>query len=678
LALAAGTLAIVLGLDRSQPGSGTGTTAIAVFPFDVRGGEDLRYLGEGLVDLLSVKLDGAPGVRSVDPRAVLAAVSDEGGPVSPREAARVAGRLRAGAFVVGDIVELAGRITLSAAIYDVRDGSQAATTAGLEGDVARLPELVDELAARLLAGRIQGRDTVLTRVAALTTRSLPALKAFLEGERAFRAGQVSRAEAAFREAISLDTAFALAHYRLSIVSTWVSTAEGPDPHIANAMRHAQRLTPLARDLLTAYRAYRRFQADTADMLYSRLVLGNPDNLESWLMLGETRFHLNPLRGRPPSASRAAFERVLALDPRDVLASLHLARLAAFEARTSDVEALVRAFLAQHAVAERTLEMRALRAFVASDSLETVAVLREARRADELTLMAVLQAAMTGAQDMRAALGLLPMFTGGGPTPYWLRVGRRMLSEVPLAAGVWDQARYAVMLGSLPVDTGWTMEARALMAADPVFSVRPEDIVALRDDLARGRWTVGGSMISLADLPGTDMRMRSYLVGLLSLRLGDTADAHRRLADLERLAESPADSGIAQDLVHGLRAELARSSGEMHGALAHLERFRWDPSTPRARHLSHGGVRERFLYGEVLRALGRVEEAAEWYASLSGPLDVIYAAPSHLRLGEIRETQGDLRGAEAHYRRFVTIWRDCDGERRSAVARIERKLSLLKT
>ncbi|MCI0403392.1 MAG: hypothetical protein L0212_07705 [Acidobacteria bacterium] len=42
---------------------------IAVFPFSVRGGSEFAYLGEGMVDLLSTKPDGAGHYRTVDPRA---------------------------------------------------------------------------------------------------------------------------------------------------------------------------------------------------------------------------------------------------------------------------------------------------------------------------------------------------------------------------------------------------------------------------------------------------------------------------------------------------------------------------------------------------------------------------------------------------------------------------------
>jgi hypothetical protein len=44
---------------------GTSASAIAVLPFSNRGSPAYTYLGKGMVDLLSVKLEGVTGVRSV-------------------------------------------------------------------------------------------------------------------------------------------------------------------------------------------------------------------------------------------------------------------------------------------------------------------------------------------------------------------------------------------------------------------------------------------------------------------------------------------------------------------------------------------------------------------------------------------------------------------------------------
>ena len=73
-------------------------STVAVMPFEIRGGEDLIYLREGLVNLLSTKLDGAGALRTVDPRALISFISNrfpEGvDPQSAREVARHFGARR--------------------------------------------------------------------------------------------------------------------------------------------------------------------------------------------------------------------------------------------------------------------------------------------------------------------------------------------------------------------------------------------------------------------------------------------------------------------------------------------------------------------------------------------------------------------------------------------------------
>ncbi len=58
LATAGATLLRVAGLGTDGEDSGLIADRIAVLPFEVRGSPDLAYLGDGIVDLVSAKLDG--------------------------------------------------------------------------------------------------------------------------------------------------------------------------------------------------------------------------------------------------------------------------------------------------------------------------------------------------------------------------------------------------------------------------------------------------------------------------------------------------------------------------------------------------------------------------------------------------------------------------------------------
>ena len=94
-------------------------TAVAVLPFSVSGAKDLGYLAEGMVTLLSMKLDGAEELRQVDPHSLLSFIKRDGGwTPDPEHGQRVAEHFGAGLYVLGSVVEISGRLQLEASMYD--------------------------------------------------------------------------------------------------------------------------------------------------------------------------------------------------------------------------------------------------------------------------------------------------------------------------------------------------------------------------------------------------------------------------------------------------------------------------------------------------------------------------------------------------------------------------------
>ena len=653
--------------------------AVAVFPFTVRGRADLDYLREGMVDLLSAKLEGTSGFRASDPRGVLAAVAGlgPGAAVDAESSARIARRLGARWYIAGDVVAIAGWLQISAALYDVEAGAQPVAQASVSGEAASLFELVDDLTGRILAGMIGGRDTALTRLAALTTRSLPALKAFLQGEQALRAGQDAQAAAAFREAATLDTTFALAEYRLAVVATWVNVPEvgNPTTWAEAAERHGRRLAPLARDLLSAYRAYRETRGDDAEQQYRTVTSGHPDNVEAWLMLGEVYFHYNPARGRPPMEAWAPFQRALALDSTSSHAMIHLARLAASEGRLPELDSLARRYLARYGDAERAIELRELEATAHQDVSAMASVATAVRRSDDYVALSVADAALMFAQNLDAGAGLAPRFLStDDTTPTSLRHGWRLVSEVALAAGQLARGATAQPLGAA-ADHAWLLEVQALLASDPFFAVPRDQVAALRDSVTAHRAWPSLATLSLHPVPDLGGEMRTYLLGLLSVRLGDVAEADRSLAELDAVRE-PSHKASARNLALALRAEMARTRGDLSDALADLERFPftlWPPGGPS---LAHWGVRERFLRAELLHALGRDDEALRWYDSFLFYYDLPWMAAAHYRRGEIQDRMGRRDDARFHYGRFLQLWKDCDPELRPMTERARQALARL--
>jgi TolB-like protein len=121
------------------------TNVLAVLPFTVRGSPALEYLGEGLAALLSASLDGAVGIRSVNAHALLGFVGRGRSVISLERARGVAEHFQAGLFVVGDVLEVQGKLRLSASLFDRTQGDRPlaeATVDGVPGDVRALGDLL--------------------------------------------------------------------------------------------------------------------------------------------------------------------------------------------------------------------------------------------------------------------------------------------------------------------------------------------------------------------------------------------------------------------------------------------------------------------------------------------------------------------------------------------------------
>ncbi len=247
--------------------------------------------------------------------------------------------------MLGNIVEVGGRLWISATLYDRSYGPSVIAQASVAGEAAQLFQLVDDLTAKLLASSYAGPRERLTRTAAITTHSIPALKAYLVGESHLRAGRYGPSVEAFQRAVNEDSTFALAYYRLSLAAEWADRLDLEMDAADRAARYNARLAEQERLLVQALHARRSGAADKAERLYRTVLARYPDDVEAWYQLGEVLFHHNASRGRSLVESRVAWERVLALEPNHRTALVHLARVAAREGKRAELDSLLTRALA---------------------------------------------------------------------------------------------------------------------------------------------------------------------------------------------------------------------------------------------------------------------------------------------------------------------------------------------
>jgi tetratricopeptide (TPR) repeat protein len=288
---------------------------IAIAPFRVRAAEStLSYLGEGMLDLLAAKLNGAEGTRTIETRSVTKAWSAAQARTGPDldEAASLllAEQLGAGRLVLGSVVGNDDYLTLQAKLLDV-PGGRIRGQASVDGDPDSLPQLVDRLAGQLL-----GLQTGIEhqRLTSLTSSSLSAVRLYLQGQSEFRRGKWDDATRLFGQALDLDSTFALAALALSgSVAT-----DGDDRGKRLAWAYRERLNPADRAIAVA-----RMPPPGSTLIelvarWEAAAAANPERAPVWYQLGDTYYHTGTGIGMPDALARAdsAFRRGAMLSSRE--------------------------------------------------------------------------------------------------------------------------------------------------------------------------------------------------------------------------------------------------------------------------------------------------------------------------------------------------------------------------
>lgn len=614
------------------------TATVAVLPFEVRGDAGYQYLGEGMVTLLSAKLDGAAVLRPTDARAVVSlARRQDGASSDPETAADIARQLGAGSFVLGDVVGAGGRLRLQAAAYRV-GSALPVVRAGVEGEPSALFALVDSLAGILLEGLSDGAHPGNTRLAAGATSSLPALKAYLEGEQLFRTGQALAAFDAFGRAAALDSTFALASYWTSVAGWWADESDVL-VHADRALRHADRVPERDRRLLVAWDSLLHGDTYEAERIYRAVIGVEPDNVAAWSQLGEVLFHYSPRRGAPLRNARPAFEKVIAFEPGQPSALIHLARIAAVDSQYARLDSIAEFFDRTDTVGEWRQEIQSLRSAARHDTagLDRAAAILANAPDGRIWNQALFAWRVTLDPDVPRRL-LAPL-TSDARAPEVRAFGHVSLAYLALAAGRLDQVE-AEFDRAAALDSVSAREHRALVLLLPFTNASEAQLVQMRDALVA--WDVDRAPLFAASHSGgvhgdAHAVIRDYLVGGLSARLGDSAQAERRAARLERVRAAPDVQRYALAAAASVRAQVAIASGRLADAVTILENSLESETRITRAGASAFYIRslERYLLAESLLGLGRGTKAAPWYRSFYDALfDAPFVAPAQNRLSEL--------------------------------------------
>jgi DNA-binding SARP family transcriptional activator/TolB-like protein len=630
---------------------------IAVLPFTVHGGSDYQYLGTGVADLLDAELADGRAVRSADAQLVLSLAVRAGATIGQPEQARgIARRVGAEGYVVGNVVEAGGRLEIDASLHDL-DGNIVSRSHVGPADAKDLFELMSDLGARLFPQAPGIRESDLVQVARTTTASLPALTAYLEGETDFRTGRYEQAVAALRRAVMSDTTFAIAYYRLSIATIW-NGGDARTPMEA-AHKYEARLPEHQRQLVDAGIAWLRGDNTIAESIYRSVVARFPDDVEAWNQLGEICFHTNGARGRDPFQAMEPLHRVLQLDEHDASALWHLALLNAD--RPTLFDSLTRIALTLGPDSVHSFEIRTLRAELLGTPRDRAQVSRESAMYSPWGVEVSALRAAVFAGDPRAAREIMTM-ASFDVDPLARAESQQRRARFDAAIGHIALARREIDALRLAHPGSAAMERATLDLLPHVSSTRDELRAASRElvlwDAAHdhGRKYGSGSVRYYQAL-------RSYLLARLSARLGDSVAAHHYADEIARLPVTDSTS-LNAALAASARAFAFAERGDAERALTMLDSARrevWYAAGGES--APHAQAQDRYLRAELLRQLGRDDEALEWYASAERNSldDVSYLAISHYRRAQILERHGKRAAAAQQYAAAASLWRDADAD-----------------
>jgi len=663
-------------------------TSIAVLPFSVEGDETLAYLETGMVTLLSAKIDGIGELRSVDANTLIGYIERHPNQVlDPRQGQAIAAHFNAEGYILGRILKVGGTIQINASLYDSDGAAPVRAEVSIAAD-SLLLGAVDDLARQLISSRLTAPGQQLASMAALTSSSFPALKAFLDGEQAIRERRWVPAFQAFEHAVEADSTFALAWYRLANAAEW-----GANPRVATfsasamAVRHSRGLPDRTRQLILAQDAHVNGRAEEEERLYRSLLAKDPNDALAWYRLGETLNHYNRYYGRPTAQARRPFERALALDPHNEEIRHHLVELAAEEQRFADFDTLAVGYLESLNEA-RALAWRALRVLAGERTAAREQALAQLEQADWMATWHTLNRATAYLEDLPLAERLAERLTTVANNHRAQASGYMSMGNVNVAQGRERAARIAYAQADSLRPT-WRMFIHQALGFHLLYSYPREDLEALRDEIAR--WdTVQAPLEERSPLVGNrnlfvgkQAILRAYLLGLTNWRLGENEAVEAHMAELDRRGAAQPDDSLAYSLARTLDGLLAWRQGEPDRALDALDaaRMRFPHWTFSQWFYENSLV--RYLRAEILYGEGRYEEALPWFTSLDDGGDVVearagmfYLGPSYLRRAQIYEALGEHENAIAFYRRFVTLWKDCEPELRPQVEAAQERLDRL--
>lgn len=636
-----------------------GAEVIAVLPFTATGA-GVDVLGEGLVDLLSANLNEVGLIRTINPRTTLY----EFDRAAPNGSIDLPGQLRvgrsvgAGSVLVGSLVSTGSEVRITAELYAVETGGVIAK-AQESGRPDSVLALVDQLSIELMQDIWRSRSPIPElRVSAITTQSVPAIRAFLRGEQFYRRVQWDSARTAFEEAVAHDSTFALAHYRLGEVYGWSENlgSEKAREHSDKAAQFADRLPARERTLVVAHQLHEQGSVAAIDSLVS-YVDRFPDDVSGRYLLADARYHADAVLGLGLDALREGFTSVHATDPTFAPNYAHLIELTSITGDTAGyrryVDDLSELLPTEGEVYEAARVMR----WGPRD--EALARIGSALRAEGAIQSPALGRVMTNA-TLRA-FGAVP------DIDFVLAA----IDTIEAVAGDVRQVRMQVEQSRAGV---LATAGRMREAEEIVARIRTEN--ADRAAGAAIQFIASGLAPASAFVPerellekGASRPAAAYWLAIEAISRSDVATVERHIATI---TADTARGFVRPEMLAALRGWTTAARGDTLAGIQQMKHALVDlgygaggqgPTTPLRIILGMLQVTQPGTRDEGFHRLSRI-------VTQEGGTVAFVVAP----LAEAYIAAGRIEDAKVLYARFLALWKDADPELRPRVEAVEQALT----
>jgi tetratricopeptide (TPR) repeat protein len=254
------------------------------------------------------------------------------------------------------------------------------------------------------------------------------------------------------------------------------------------------------------------------------------------------------------------------------------------------------------------------------------------------------------------------FSANPSLPTRIRVPAHLsLAELDVAGGRWTAAKQELAAAARLGQADSALIGRALAASLPFLGVPRDEVRRIRGEVER--WSPGhdASKPLPESIRPLAPHLRLYLLGLLSSRLGDAAEALRLASALETLPASPESRGVVRSLARTIRADIAAESGRTNEGLTLLDDVRGEIPFELLGLPYFSEEHPRYLRSRLLFQARRDEEALRLVENgfAGTPAELYYLAPAHLLQAEIQQRLGNRKAAAEQYSRFIALWRSCD-------------------